>query len=384
MKTSSLIITLVIVGIFVFSFCACFILYLRRKTVIPVQCPQGPSAFSHPVKFAYYTIYQDPYCSPISSCPQKGTPCSTTLLEDPQILQSKLDLVILNPISPNLDHGLTVAYPVQLMANDGKVVPPGVYPCPPALKSGIDALHKAGKRITLSLLPGTGRDQWGNSEGFWALFSQACQKVLTDWDVDGFDWDCETGECPPSAFGSSYGEWNSAAIAGSMRIFSELKSLKTNPGRGIPGKPGEPLVTWTAEMEWQLANLTNLRPFVSNLDYICTMNNDYSLTSVSDLQGVIKATEAKGFPAERLVLGFAQSDCGSGSQGRTSEFAAASQTLSSKVAGWIVWNISKDFGCPHGRTSGSCSDCKTGPCPIGQKGLSQDPRFSFLDILNKI
>ena len=154
------------------AFTVAVILLTYKDKPLP---PLPPLPKTGGVRVAYYTPYQDPYCSSKTSCPPKGTPCSETILSDPKVLNSKLDIVILNPIAPSKDHGLTVAFPVATLRNDGeKKLPSGLYDCPPALKKGIHDLHSHGKRFLLSVLPGTDNDQWGSTPTFWKKFADVC------------------------------------------------------------------------------------------------------------------------------------------------------------------------------------------------------------------
>jgi len=369
--------------LFVAGFTVSVILLVYKNKPLP---PLPPLPKTGGVRVAYYTPYQDPYCSPQTSCPPSGTPCATTILSDPKVLNSKLDIVILNPIAPSTVHGLTVAFPVSTLLNKGTSLPSGLYTCPPALAKGIADLHRAGKRILLSVLPGTGSDQWGTSAAFWSLFAQASQKLLTEWDIDGFDWDCETSQCPPQAFDpSGMGTWSTQATSLCVKVFQVWKGLKVNPGRG---NGGQPITTLTGEIEWQLKSLPSFKPFMSDVDFLCTMNNDYTLVSASDLANVIKDAEAKGWTRDKLVLGVAPSECSGGAQNPDTfqRAIAGLAAMGYNNMGWALWNLCKDAGCYHGRQGGkTCGPCATGSCPIGDGTLTQaSTSFAFLSIMDQL
>ena len=165
----------------------------------PCTCPQPKNR--EPFLAAYYTFYQDPNCS--GDC--KATPCTKSILSDPTILSSKLNLVIINPIAPATAGGVTLSYINNTYT--GRVSDSNTYyDPPPAIKQGIRDLHTHGKKVTLSFIPGSKSDKWGQGTKWFQAFTKACQKIMTEWDIDGFDWDCETDGCPPAICGGDLDE----------------------------------------------------------------------------------------------------------------------------------------------------------------------------------
>lgn len=352
---------------------------------------KSSSLLQRPVLAAYYAFYQDPYCS--GSCNQ--TPCAKSLLSEPEILNSKLDLIIINPIAPATAGGVTLSYINQIYTGT-KSESNTFYPPPPAIKQGIADLHKNGKKVTLSFIPGSANDMWGSGDAWFAKFKSACQKIMTEWDIDGFDWDCEVGGCPPSSCGGQWPE-NSCKVW-ALNFFKTLKQLKPNPGRG--NSDNTAIVTWTGELTWQLASLQSAEPYLPYVDYFLTMNENYSVFDPKQLyQMALQFSKDKKWPISRIVLGVKAGGCMPGSNGDGANIEQIqklittrvkdTQTLTDICGGWSLWNISRDYGCKYGRTqtlvngSNTCYTCNSGDCPIGIGSFTAG-RWNFLNLFNFI
>ena len=359
---------------------------------------KSSSILKRPVLAAYYTFYQDPYCS--GKCNQ--TPCTKSLLSEPEILASELDLIIINPIAPATDGGVTLSYINQTYTGN-KSESNTFYPPPPAIKQGIADLHKNGKKVTLSFIPGSANDMWGAGDAWFAKFKSACQKIMTEWDIDGFDWDCEADGCPPKSCTSNDCTWltcwkeNSCKVW-ALNFFKTLKQLKPNPGRG--NSDNTPIVTWTGEMTWQFVGLPSAEPYLPYVDYFLTMNENYSIFDPAKLyQMAVKFSKDKKWPINRIVIGVKAGGCvpGSGGDGANVEqiqklmttTVKGSQTLTDICGGWSLWNISRDYGCKYGRSkklvdgSSTCYTCNSGDCPTGIGSFTAG-RWKFLDLFNSI
>jgi len=365
----------------------------------PAPCPPCKCPGDHKrILAAYYTFYQDPNCS--GDCHPK--PCTATILSDPEVLNSKLNLVIINPIAPATDGGVTLSY-INGVYTGEKSESDTYYPPPPAIKQGIDDLHSHGKQVILSFIPGSSKDRWGQGDAWMAKFKAACQKIMTDWDIDGFDWDCETDGCPPRVCGGSWTQQSCQDLA--LNIFKTFKTLKPNPGRGNPN--GTAVVTWTGELTWQLQSLDNMSPFVPYVDFFLTMNENYSVVDPHALYKNMLNFSEKGFPISRIVNGIKAGGCWPGSNGDGTDLQHfetllttkidGNQTLTDVSAGWSIWNLSRDFGCAYGRTttpaknpdntwlgdSKTCFTCKSGDCPKGVGWFSAGDQWSFLKLAEK-
>jgi hypothetical protein len=396
------------------------VVIIFRKKIFTKSCPSCPSCnsccncascssccslpFKNPVLIGYYTPYQDPYCQSGLTCPKTGVSCTKSLLSDPNILKSKLDIIIMNPVAPDENLGVTVAYTLQSFYNNGIIPSCNPQNCkdpkgdkipslPLAIKQGIADLHKAGKKILVSFLPGTGENTWGNLPAFWKAFASACQYMLTEWDIDGFDWDCEEGECPPVNFGSGQ-DWNNPKVQKQVeQIFTTLRSLKCNKNRGFPGE-SRPIITWTGETTWQFSGLTDISPYTPLIDYFCTMNENYSIQDPQQMLKDYKSFQGKGMPIEKIVCGVKAGGCLESSGGYSVDIfnkITSDQSLNKVVAGYSLWNICRDAGCLLGQdnntTTGSCK-CKSSGittypgCAQGQNfSLSS---FSFIKHMNTL
>ncbi len=353
----------------------------------PCTCPQPKNR--EPFLAAYYTFYQDPNCS--GDC--KPTPCTKSILSDPTILNSKLNLVIINPIAPATSGGVTLSFINNIYT--GQVSDSNTYyDPPPAIKKGISDLHAHGKKVTLSFIPGSAKDKWGQGDKWFQDFTKSCQNIMTTWDIDGFDWDCEADGCPPAICGGDWTKKECQMLA--LNIFKSLKSLKPNTGRG--NNDGTPVVTWTGELSWQMESLQDASPYLPYVDYFMTMNENYSVIDPSTLYKHMQEFSKKGWPMSQIVNGVKVGGCFPGTNGDGANIEQVSKlmttpvdgqkTLSDIGAGWVIWNLSRDYGCTNGRTttyatnnddtSKFCYTCKDSSCPKGYGGYSAGPQFSFL------
>lgn len=365
------------------------LLWWRVKSkCAPCECPPCKK----PLIAAYYAFYQDPNCS--GDC--DAAPCTKTILSDPTVLASNLDLVVINPIAPATAGGVTLSYINKTYT--GKASASNTYyDPPPPIKQGIADLQKHGKRVSLSFIPGSDTDQWGDSDAWFRDFKDACQKIMTKWNIDGFDWDCEGGNCPPTICGGSWTDTKCQQNA--LNIFKTLKSLKPNPGRG--NDDGTAVVTWTGELTWGFTALKDASPYLPYVDYFMAMNENYSVLDPQVLYTNMKNFSKKGWPTGRIVNGVKVGGCwpGTNGDGGTADQVRAlmttavnnTKTLTDVGAGWIIWNLSRDYGCTGGRTttpasddgtpSKTCMTCKDVACPKGTGSFSAGPSFSFLKLV---
>jgi len=356
------------------------------------ECKDCPWVLQKPVLAAYYTFYQDPNCSSPDCDPK---PCTETILSDPRVLNSKLDLVIVNPIAPATAGGVTLSY-INSVYTGQSSQSDTYYPPPPSIKKGIDDLHTNHKKIILSFMPGSAKDRWGQGKTWFSDFQEACQKIMTEWDIDGFDWDCETDGCPPNICGGGWTDQN--CIDNAVDLFTSLKNLKPNKGRGLGD--GTPIVTWTGELTWQLAPLVSMKPFANLVDFFLTMNENYSVVDPSALYTNMKNfSSQKGYPMNRIINGVKSGGCWPGTNGDGTNVDTFKTLMTAKVdgdktlsdigAGWSIWNLCRDFGCTYGRSSTpanssqygaskTCMACNTGACPIGDGSQSGGTPFAFL------
>jgi hypothetical protein len=367
--------------------------FLYRK-ITSNACPPCICNKSNNIFAAYYTFYQDPNCS--DKC--KPKPCTSSILSEKSVLESKLNLIIINPIAPATDGGVTLSYINNVYT--GESSQSNTYYDPPAaIKKGIDDLHAAGKKVTLSFIPGGAKDRWGMSDDWMEKFKNACQNIMTKWDIDGFDWDCETDGCPPKICGGDWAKLDCQKNA--LDIFKTLKSLKPNKNRG--NDCGEAIVTWTAELTWQIATLDNVGQYMPYIDYFLTMNENYSITDPKVLYKNMVEFSKKGCPINKIVNGVKVGGCWPITNGDGANIDSVKNLLTTKIegnktlsdigAGWVIWNLSRDYGCKYGRTndfevgtdydakgktSKTCKTCKTGPCPIGTGGFSAGEPWAFL------
>lgn len=373
------------------------ILLVLQATVLytnSISCPRCVCDKTEKIFAAYYTFYQDPNCS--GNC--KPKPCTKSILSEKEILQSKLNLIIINPIAPATDGGVTLSYLNNIYTGENSKSNT-YYEPPEAIKQGINDLHKFGKKVTLSFIPGGDNDRWGMGNEWMKKFKDACQNIMTKWDIDGFDWDCETDGCPPKICG---GDWKKQDCQNNaLDIFKTLKSLKPNKNRG--NIYGEPIVTWTAELTWQLQPLDNVGQYMPYIDYFLTMNQNYSITDAKQLYTNMINFSRKGCPLHKIVNGVKVGGCWPGTNGDGTNTETLKTLLTTKIdgnktlsdigAGWAIWNLSRDYGCKYGRTdefevgtefdaknkqSETCRKCKSGSCPIGAGNFSAGPQWSFL------
>jgi hypothetical protein len=370
-------------------------------------CPKLPVPIISPVLAAYYTFYQDPNCMP----PCFSHPCTASILSDPAVTNSKLDLIIINPIAPSVEGAITLSFINNIYTGE-KSKPHTYYPPPPPIKKGIADVHSQGKKVLLSFMPGSAVDNFSKGEDWWDKFKDSCQYVMTNWDIDGYDFDCEQGECPPSTCGPGDADerWNNDTCVDYMiRLYTMFKSLKPNKGRG--NIDGSAIATWTGELTWQMENIRSMAEFVDIVDYLLTMNENYSVLDPVILYNRLKNFSSKGYPMNRIVIGVKAGGCWSGSDGDGTDYEHLIKILTQKVegtktlvdvsGGMVLWNLGRDYGCRLGRgqdfapvtdgygnkfVSKICKVCKGDvkkDCPIGTGGLRNGEQWQFLRTLEK-
>jgi len=137
----------------------------------------------------------------------------------------------------------------------------------------------------------------------------------------------------------------------------------------------------------------------TNVDYVLTMNENYSVVNPHTIYANMQNFSKKGFPMSKILNGVKVGGCWPGTNGDGTNVDQIKTLLTTKVdgnktlteigAGWCIWNLSRDAGCFGGRgktpsineastPSKTCFKCNQKTCPIGLGSFSAGPQWSFL------